>query len=115
MSGARGEGYIDAENQEHPVLFTNRALAEAEQVLGLPMAGYLARARSGDIGVQQIAQLLRIGLEHARRDRKEQRASYTQNDAFDLLDEFGFVAVSTVVVQALTAVLTYNREGANPQ
>ncbi len=111
--GARGEGYLDAEQGEYPILFTNRALAEAERALNMTVLE-IARNAS-NLGVNAVAQLARIGLEASRRDRRDSRRAYTLDDAFDLLDSYGFAAVARVVVEALTAVLSYQRrEGDDP-
>lgn len=112
--GARGEEYIDTEGQQYPVLFTNRALAEAERLLG---KGIMQIAMAIDnIAVTDVARLAVIGLEHARKDRKDARRSYTLDDAYGLLDEFGVVPVATAVYNAMAAVLNYERGGgADPQ
>jgi hypothetical protein len=107
-TGARGEGYIKVEGEEKPVLFTNRALAEAEKVLGKSMLVLLSAMQSNALGVNDVVVLLAIGLEHGRREAREARRSYTVVDAFDIMDQIGFTAVTSIVVPAVGAVLAYS-------
>jgi hypothetical protein len=103
-TGARGEGYLDPDSEHHPLLFTNRALAEGERALGRSVLDY---ARDERMSMTSLARLMSIGLEAARKDRREARRSYTVDDAFNLLDEFGFTRCAEVVFEALATVLGY--------
>ena len=107
--GARGEGYIDEENQQYPVLFTNRALAEAERALDQTILELMQNATR--LGINAMATLLKIGLEEARKERRDNHAAYTVPDAIRIMDEFGYGRVTTVVAGAMAAVVTYSKEG----
>jgi hypothetical protein len=61
--------------------------------------------------LNDTAQLLRIGLEHARKERRDGHRAYTVEDAFNLMDEFGFVPTAAIIYQALAAVISYKRGG----
>jgi hypothetical protein len=120
MAGARGEGYLELDGETFAVLFTNRALAEAERALGKSVV-QIANAFGRDaIGVGDVAQLLTVGLEHARRDSRSRPQSYTINDAWDLLDKLGFAVVVEAVMLAIVQVISYrptkdkDGETANP-
>lgn len=109
MAGARGEGYIQREDGDRlPVLFTNRALAEAEKALGKTIMQLVAAMGVNALGIADTAQLLAIGLEHARRETRSRPQSYTINDAFAILDELGFGTVAAEVFSAVAAVLAYS-------
>ncbi len=100
---ARGEGFLG----ELPVLFTNRALADAERKLGRTITEILSAASGGRFGISETASLLAIGLEYGRRDRKESRANYTEQDAYNLMDEHGWSDCAKMVIEAISTVLTY--------
>ncbi len=111
-TGARGEAFVDAENQSHPVLFTNRAIAEAERSLGKGVVAIVSEVDSISLGA--LARLTAIGLEYARRDRKDGGKSITVDDAFAVLDEYGMTAVAAAVYGALSDVMSYSKGGDNP-
>ena len=106
--GARGEGFVEVEGEQLPVLFTNRALAEAEPVIGRSMSQVL---RERDISVGDTARLLHIGMEYGRREAAKGGKAYTLNDAYRAMDAIGYIAAAGVVIESLIAVLTF-RAGA---
>lgn len=116
MTGARGEGYLDLDGETYVVLFTNRALADAERATGKTVMQLMAAVQNNLIGMGDIAHLLAIGLEYARREHRSRAGSYNVNDAWRLLDQLGFATVAAVVLEALAAVMSYrpNREDVNP-
>lgn len=114
MSGARGETWIDEEGQQHALLFTNRALVEAEHALKRTVLDIASAATAGNLGVGDVARLALIGLEYSRRDRRENRRSYSIDEVMDILDEFGFTAVAAAVFSGLAAVLSYKRGDGDP-
>ena len=105
--GARGEGVILAGTDEVRVLFTNRALANAEQQLGKSVLGVAQGFVNGTSGISDLAQLLRAGMEAARHDAREARRAISLNEAYAVLDESGFSAVAEVVMMAVADVLSY--------
>lgn len=106
-TGARGEAVLELDGQEYPILFTNRALAEAERALGRTVLQLASGAASGELGMGDVARLAAIGLEHARRDRRDNHKPYTMEDAWMLLDALGFVEVGRQVMDALTDVISW--------
>lgn len=106
-TGARGEAVIDVGGERYAVLFTNRALAEAEGLTGKTITQLLDRAA---IGMEDLATLLLTGLEAARRDTDPRRARYMMEDAWSILDRVGFLAVMRTVTEGIVAVLTYSAE-----
>lgn len=114
MPGARGETWIDDDNQQHSLLFTNRALVEAEAALKRGILDILAAASGGNLSLTDVARLAQIGLEHSRRDRRDSRKPYTLDDALNLLDEYGFAAVAAAVFGGLAAVVSYNKADGDP-
>lgn len=115
-TGARGEGLLTVDGETYAVLFTLRALADAERATGKTVMQLMTMAQAGAFGVGDLAQLLTIGLEYARREGRTRAAGFNLNDAWRLLDQLGFTPVATVVIEALTAVMTYApaKEGAGP-
>lgn len=114
-TGARGETTIQAGDREVRVLFTNRALAEAEGVLGKSILGVLQGFAEGTSGVSDLVQLLRAGMEAARRDAREGGRAITLTEAYDVLDEAGFAGVAEATFEAVGAVLSYSGgEDASP-
>ena len=110
MPGARGEGQVEFHGETLPVLLTNRAIAEAEKATGKTVVQLAQAGQTGAIGMGDIAQLLRAGLEYGRRDAELRRQTYTISDAYDVMDEIGFAACAKIVFLALADVLSYRGE-----
>ncbi len=106
-TGARGEGWLDEADRKYPILFTNRALADAERALGKSILEVVETVHERKLSLDDLARVLVIGLEYGRKDAGDQRKSYTRDDAFGLLDEFGFGQIASTVFEALAAVLSY--------
>jgi hypothetical protein len=106
-SGARGERFLEANGQRYTVLFTNRALAEAERALARPIIGLLTSAQGGDLSIGDVARLLQIGLECGRRDAQAPGPQLTLQDAWGIMDELGFSQVTQAVFGAVADVLSY--------
>lgn len=115
MAGARGERIIQAGEQEVRVLFTNRALADAEKNMGKSVFSVARGLVNGQSGIGDIANLLQAGMRAARRDAGEKPFAVSLDRAFAILDEAGVTAVTTAVMEAMTDVLSYKPEdGADP-
>jgi len=110
MAGARGEGVISAGGAEHHVLFTNRAIAEAEKAAGRGILALLQGFENGSTGIGDVAHLLTAGLVAARRDERASGPPVTLADAYRIMDEAGFADVTRIVMEAISAVLTYHVE-----
>lgn len=108
--GARGEQIIQVGDDEVRVLFTNRSLAEAEQVMGKPILGVAQGLLNGQSGITEVAHLLRVGMQAARRDANERPFTVQLDKAYRVLDEVGFAMVMTAVMEAVTAVLGYSAD-----
>jgi len=121
MAGARGEGVIELTDHQVPILFTNRALADAEAKLGRAILATLQGLVDGTTGITEMVVLLQVGMQAAKRDAGERPFAVTLNEAYDVMDEAGFTAVTAAVAEASAAVLTYSHdeagegEGPNPQ
>ena len=111
-TGARGEGVLTLEGEQYPVLFTLRALADAERATGKTVLQLMVSFERRDFGISDTAALLAIGLEHARREHRAGTGGHNLNDAWRLLDGLGFAAVSAVVYEALAAAMSYSRPDA---
>lgn len=107
---ARSEKYLTTERGEIKILFTNRALAEAEERMGKSVIQLATDFESGGTGITEIAILLRAGMEAARRENRSGSRPVTLNDAYDVLDEVGFTKVTTEVMTALAEVLSYGQD-----
>jgi hypothetical protein len=107
---ARSEGVIQVGDREVRILFTNRALARFEQQSDKSTIGVMRGLVDGTCGVADVAQLLREGMDAARRDARERRQAIRMSEAYDVLDEAGFAKVMQVVGEAVGAVLSYSGE-----
>ena len=114
MPGARGEATIQAGEREVHILFTNRALARAEGLIGKSVIGVAQGFAEGTTGVGDIAYLLQAGMEAARRDARAGGGVVTLTDAFQVLDEAGFSVVTAAVMEAVGAVLSFGTEDQDP-
>lgn len=108
--GARGEQIIDTPGGEVRILFTNFALASAEGRMNKPVLGVARDLVNGQAGITEVAHLLRAGMEAAERDNGARKATVSLQDAYTVMDEAGFTAVMTAVLEAMTAVLMYQGE-----
>ena len=104
---ATGRGYLTAGEEEIEILFTNRALAQAETQLGKTVLQIVSDASGDNLGIGDVTRLLLVGMQAARRDKKERGTPPSMKDAFDVIDQVGFAEVTRVVFEALAAVLSY--------
>ena len=107
-TGARGEGILVVDGREHAVLLTMRALADAERLTGKTVMQLGQAAQSQALGIGDLAALLHVGLEHARRDTRGGGRAVTINDAYRIMEQLGFSKVAGVVLEAFAAVLSYD-------
>ncbi len=118
MAGARGEAVIEVPGGEPvTILFTNRALADAERATGKSVLDLAREAGQGRLGMADTAQLLYVGMEAARRDARVGGRAYNVNDAYAVLDAVGYARVAAPVMEAIAAVLAFEaggEEGDNP-
>lgn len=110
MSATTGSATITAGGREIHVLYNNRALAEAEKMLGKGILGVLKGFGEGNSGIGDLAILLQVGMEHARRAEGTGGKRVILDDAYRLLDECGFVTLASPVFEAIAAVLSYTGE-----
>lgn len=107
-TGARGEAVVECGGRSYPVLFTNRALAEAEKALGKPALQIGYDAQRGQVSVGDTAELLRIGLEYGRRDAPWSHEPVRSPLAYEILDALGFQSAAVIVLNCLQEVLSYD-------
>jgi hypothetical protein len=107
MPGARGEAIIQSGEREERILFTMRALAEAERQAGKPISVMLS---DQGFGIQECAILLRAGLEAARRDARLGGTRVTLQAAYDLLEEIGFGAAGEAIGIAVAGAIAGSGE-----
>jgi hypothetical protein len=111
--GARGEAVIQAgERGEITVLFTNRALSDAESFTGRSIFSLARGLVDGQSGVTEVAQLLRAGMQSARRDARERPFAVSVDTAFAILDAAGVKNVMVALAEAVTTVIAYDGERA---
>ena len=65
-TGARGDVSIQDGEREVRLLYTNRALANAERALGKSVIAVAQAFGTGGCGIYDVAQLLLAGMEAAR-------------------------------------------------
>lgn len=111
MAGARGEAMLQAGEREVHILFTNRALADVEQRVGRSIMALLQGAIDGSTTMGETVQMLRAGMEAARRDAHEPGPAVAINTAFDVMDAAGFGPTMAAVMEAVGDVLAYDPGG----
>jgi hypothetical protein len=109
-TGARGERILEVDGRRFSVLFTNRALAEAERSLGKSAIGILTESQKGSVAVGDLVTLLHIGIEYGRRDSDPTAKAFTSEDAWKLLDQIGLVAAVELVFTPMAQVIAYTPE-----
>jgi len=108
--GARGEATIRLADRDVTVLFTNRAMIEAERQMGRSVLSIVQGFSEGNVGFTEISQLALVGMQAARRDAREGGPPIKPDDAIAVMDEAGFSAVAAAVMEAVAAVLGYDRD-----
>jgi hypothetical protein len=109
ITGARGEVTIQRnDGGDVRVLYTNRALANAEKMMRKSIVEVARGFAEGQSGISDIAYVLLAGMEAARVDARIGGKQYSMNDAFDVLDEVGFAGVAGPVMEAVSEVLSYS-------
>jgi hypothetical protein len=103
----------DADGKETRILFTMRALGEAEKVVGKPIMGILDDLVQNRGSIDDIAGLLRAGMEAARRDAKQPGRVVSMADAYDVMEACGFAQTTATVGEAIAGVISYTPESPN--
>ncbi len=112
-TGARGEGIIVLPDGEQVrVLFTNRALVEAERALGKSILALAQGFGDGIVGIGDVAQLLLVGMQASRRDERAGGPIPNLASAYDVMDQVGFAKVAEAVIGAVAGVLSYGQDDA---
>ena len=110
----RGEAVLTVEDVAYPILFTNRALAQAEKAIGKPMLQLLQALEQSTLGISDTAQLLAIGIEFGRRDAGSGPKMLTVDNAWRIMDAVGFTTVAKAVLVAVVDVLVFAEEKDSP-
>lgn len=110
MNEPIGATFIKRGKDEVRLLFSNRALADAERIMGKGIIGVLSGFNEGQSGISDLSILIQQGMEAARRYYREGGKRVTIQDAFDLLDDVGFSNVASPVFEAIGAVLSYDAD-----
>ena len=105
---ARGEAILNVNGKEIPILFTNRALLIAEKQIGQPIMGVINAMSNMQISMGDLVALLRAGMEAARVDGRLGGKPYSNENAMDVIEELGLTTVLVPVVEAVSAVISYN-------
>jgi len=105
--GARGEGIIHTKDGEIHLIFTIRALLSAEKQLGKSIPDVLRSFVTNKLSYIDLVALLRSGMEAARMDTGTGSRPVSNNDAINVIDEVGYMAVSTPVMEAVATVMSY--------
>ena len=111
---ARAERVItDSDGNETRILYTMRGLGDAEKMIGKPVLGVLTALVENKASIEEVAGLLRAGMESARRDARTMGRVVSLNDAYNLMEVVGFTVVVTAVVEAIAAVISYSQDSPN--
>lgn len=108
--GARGESHIVVGEDEVALLFTNRALAEVERILGRSIVRILADSQTRDISIVDVTRMLQVAVSAARREAGDVRP-FNTNDSWEAMDAVGFQTVLVAVFTGITAVLDFEPSG----
>jgi hypothetical protein len=106
-AGARGEAYLVVDGDQRPILFTNRALADAERLTGKTVLQLMRGVQNNEISMSDVVQILLVGMEHARRETRTGGPAYSIRDAWAVMDACGFGTVTARVMEAVSAVMAY--------
>lgn len=104
----RGEQFLETEDGEIRILFTNQALAEAEQRMGKAVLAVAHDLMNSQSGVFEVAHLLRAGMQSANNNGRRKN-TVSLHQTYKIMDEIGFTVVVKAVLEAVTEVLMYDR------
>jgi hypothetical protein len=113
-TSARGDAVIQDGKREVRLLFTNRALANAERQIGKSVIAVAQGFSRGDTGIGDVAALLSAGMEAARQEARTGGRATTLSDAYGVMDTVGFERATQAVMEAISAVLSYKGDEAQP-
>ncbi len=106
--GARGETTIEMpDGTEQRLLYTNRALIEAERTLGKSILGIAQGFTTGESGMSETLVLLKVGMEAARHEAREGGRRISENGALRVMSLVGFAGVVGPVMEGVAEVLGY--------
>jgi hypothetical protein len=108
--GARGERTIHLVDGDVTILYTNRALMDAERILDCGIIEVLNSFSQERISITQTAQLLLAGMRAARIDARAGGSPPQMADATAVMDEIGFTATIEAVMGAIADVIGYDRD-----
>ena len=106
---ARSETTIFTDDNEVKLLYTNRALANAEKLMGKSVIQVAQGFADGESGITEMAMLLQAGMAEYKRDAKVGGKSITVQDAYEVMDDVGFAEVTQVVMESIAEVLSYSK------
>jgi hypothetical protein len=107
---ARSETTIFTDDNEVKLLYTNRALANAEKLMGKSVIQVAQGFADGESGITEMAMLLQAGMAEYKRDARVGGKPITVEDAYDVMDSVGFTEVAQVVMEAIAEVLVFAKE-----
>lgn len=102
--GARGEATLKTANGNVYILFTNRAIANAEGMMGKSIINALNR---DNFGMSELAYLLLAGMQCAKSNARISGRGITLEDAYEVIDTAGFTQTANAVTEAVAAVISY--------
>lgn len=106
--GARGEREILLpDGEDVSILFTNQALADAEQSIGKGAIAILQGMVNNESGILEVGHLLRAGVNAASRANHNKK-TISLKQAYDIMDNVGYRIVMVSVMEAMTEVITYD-------
>lgn len=107
--GARGETEIQVPDGDVVrLLYTNRALVDAERSLGQSIIGIAEGFTQNRSGLSEILVLLQAGMEAARHDAREGGRRVSERDAEKVMDAVGFAGVVGPVMEGVCEVLSFD-------
>jgi hypothetical protein len=105
---ARSEKIIQAGDKEIRLLFTNMALASAEAATGKSILIMARSFSNGEASITDAVSITRSAMEAARRDAKSVGQPVSLVDAYEVMDNFGFIELAKVIIGAMNEVLGYS-------
>lgn len=103
-----GSTSFEFNGQTFRLLFSNRALADAEKMLGKSIPSIFKTIEN--VGFNDIAVMFFVGMDAAKRYYRLPGKRYSMNDTFQLMDEIGFIAITPIIAKAVGDVIQYKSE-----
>lgn len=110
----RGEAFIELDGEQQVgMLFTIRAISQAEKKIGTGILALIAETQAGTVGMEAVATLLQCGVMAYRNENGGKSKQATLEYAYDVIGAAGYSHAVEVIFEAIADALSYDSRSAS--